>query len=396
MLKRAVPTYLPLAAGLALVFLVALWVAGEANEHLLAYSPYDSYTLQALRWRDGHIALAQNYSYLELANYDGRYWVSFPPVPTVPVWFLSFFTGDEVPSGAVVVAYFLGTLTAMYALLRRYQPANRAALWMVFIGLGGTILSLTISAKGTTGGVWYQAQLLGLLLTALAFLLVDGKSKIGWGAGLVCIALAVGCRPFNGLYVPVLLWMLLGHLKFDKKAILPYLAAPAAVALIFGIYNYVRFDNPLEFGHKYLPEWKETGESMFMLGRVPQHFADVLKLPSVEAGKLTFSSFGGFAVYLTNPMLVIGLGVVVWRAIRRKVDAVDLILVVTILIHGALLLSHRTNGGWQYGTRYLTDLLPPLVFLVARSGLGIRVPAAFVMGGLIVFNIFGMLAWQAM
>ena len=45
-------------------------------------SPYNSYTLQALSWLHGH-TWVENNEILELAIYEGRYYVSFPPLPSV-------------------------------------------------------------------------------------------------------------------------------------------------------------------------------------------------------------------------------------------------------------------------------------------------------------------------
>ncbi|MFN7134502.1 MAG: hypothetical protein ACK4N5_20655, partial [Myxococcales bacterium] len=336
--------------------------------NLLGHSPYDSYTLQALAWRDGQIALSQNYPWLELAVYKGDYWVSFPPVPAVVMWVLSFPFGENTPSGAVTIAYFFGGLLAVYALLRRYQPARPAALWMVFVALGGTILSIADAGGGATGGVWFQAQLLAFFLMAAAFLLVDGDRRIGWVVGLACLALAVGCRPFNIIYAPVLLWMLSRHLGRPSRAWLPLLAAPAAILAILAAYNAYRFGSPMEFGHKYLPELEQAGTGMFLPSKVPEHFEQVLQAPSIDDGKLNFPQSGGFAVYLTNPMLILGLLVIAARAVRRKADMIDLLIFGAVILHTVLLLSHRTNGGWQYGTRYLCDLLPVLVYAVARGG----------------------------
>lgn len=46
--------------------------------------PYNSYLLQAQAWLRGETALDQNYEFLELAVYNGRYYVSFPPYPPYP------------------------------------------------------------------------------------------------------------------------------------------------------------------------------------------------------------------------------------------------------------------------------------------------------------------------
>lgn len=54
-----------------------------AGGTLFIHEPLDSYTLQALAWRKGEIYLTngQDYPWLELAIYNGKYFVSFPPIP---------------------------------------------------------------------------------------------------------------------------------------------------------------------------------------------------------------------------------------------------------------------------------------------------------------------------
>ena len=72
-------------------------------------------------------------------------------------------------------------------------------------------MDVAVSDGSFCGAVWYQAQMLAFLLTMLAFLLLDGKSRRGWYWGLVCYALQLvagrltsrwrlpccGCWPFG-------------------------------------------------------------------------------------------------------------------------------------------------------------------------------------------------------
>lgn len=383
-----------LLGGLCAVTLVALWVASKTEANLLAHSAFDTYAKQAIAWREGHAALGQDYPWLELAIYQGNYYVSFPPVPTIPMWVLSFFMGEQTPSGLMTLLYFLGTFIAFYLLCKRYLHPAQAALLAIFAVLGGSVLDLAVSGHDFSGGVWFQAQLLGMLLTALAFLLTDGKSRAGWAVGLICIALAVGCRPFNALYVPLLLWMLYRKLAkptFLKSiaAMLPYVIIPALIACAYGYYNWVRFGNPLEFGHAYLPEFTESGEPMFAFSRIWENLKTILQPVEISAGSLYFPVVSGFAVYLTNPMILYGAERGLERTVRRKADSIDLILGITLILHALSLLTHRTNGGWQYGTRYLCDLLPALVFLCCRGDRPIRRWEAALMGALIAFNVYG-------
>lgn len=54
--------------------------------------PYNSYILQAQSWLEGRLDLGRDYPYLELAIFNNKYYVSFPPFPSyamLPVWCLS-------------------------------------------------------------------------------------------------------------------------------------------------------------------------------------------------------------------------------------------------------------------------------------------------------------------
>ncbi len=79
---------------------------------LLASSEWDSYTLQAMAWRQGRMDLGRNYEWLELAVYQGRYYVSFPPLPSVLMLPLTFVFGYETPSNLVVAVLAMGCAAA--------------------------------------------------------------------------------------------------------------------------------------------------------------------------------------------------------------------------------------------------------------------------------------------
>ena len=76
-------------------------------------------------------------------------------------------------------------------------------------------------------------------------------------------------------------------------------------------------------------------------------------------------------------------------------EASDALLFGTIVLLSLMLLSHRTNGGWQYGTRYLTDLVPASVYVVARSRVAVRAGAAMAMGLVIAFNLYALAVFEA-
>lgn len=74
-----------LAGGLGLLALALLFYHSLAGGTLLAENVYDSYLLQAQNWLAGRMDIADGASrpWLELAVFEGRYYLSFPPAPSV-------------------------------------------------------------------------------------------------------------------------------------------------------------------------------------------------------------------------------------------------------------------------------------------------------------------------
>lgn len=318
-------------------------------------SLYNTYTLQAMQWRQGKAVLEEDVPHLELAIYNGQYYVSFPPVPTVPVFLLTFLFGKNVPDTLLVQAYALLSCLILYVFLSRRIPPIKAAIWAFLGCFASSLLPLL-----PNGAVWYQAQVLGLLLIIAALERMDaGKPTLG----LLLYALAVGCRPFNALYGPVL--MALYMLK--KKAFLPALsdmlpgiALGLLVAAAYGWYNYIRFGNILEFGHNHLPEFSFQGGVQFSLDHVGKNastFLWGLPFSYAETDSLTLKIFG-FSLFIANPLL---LCLVLWAAFSVFTGHFTLskgLIFLFFALHTTLLLCHRTGGGFQYGARYWVDCLP--------------------------------------
>ncbi len=348
----------PLAACAAAALLFAalhLCLPGDP----FAPSPYSSYTLQALAWRSGRAWLEADVPYLELALYEGRRYVSFPPVPSVPVFLLTFVFGGDVPDGMLNMLYALCACAVLCRLLERlgWRPARAAAL-AVLLCLGSSLLPLALS-----GAVWYQAQVLAFLLTALSVERMQARRPL---PALLCWALAVGCRPLNVLYGPALLIfyalqsrrMGLGAAR-ALRSLAPGAAAALAVALAMGAYNLARFGNPFEFGHHFLPEFSTQGGDQFSLAHIGGNVRNFVFSWPFEAtgGGWAFKQFG-FSLFLANPALLwlaadLGAGLVT-RSARPGPWSAALCLLLQLLA----LLSHRTFGGFQYGARYAADLIP--------------------------------------
>ena len=375
--------------GLALLWWICLnALAIDPTSHDLQ----DSYTLQALAWRAGLLHLPADVPHLELAVYHGQYYVSFPPVPTLPLWLLTFIYGELTPNHLVNLCYFLSSYLVGYSLCRRLGKGDlSSAVFAAFLVAGCNLLNMC-----WFGGVWYQAQALSFLLTLCAFRLLLGKTPIAWGAGLTALALSVGCRPFQAVYALPALFMAYQNFREQKEkkpvralfAMLPLLIAPVLIGIAYGAYNMARFGSFFEFGHTYLPEFQTYG-TQFSLAYVPDNFLNIFRLPYMNAGRLDFFRFDGFAFYLSNPLFLLGAAALVYGLFKRRLRWLDGALVLSLLVHFFLLLLHRTFGGWQFGARYLIDLCPALFLLTLRHPIKPGPLTGLLMIWGVAFNIYG-------
>lgn len=386
--------------------LIYLFLAFLYGYNLWEHSPYDSYTLQALAWRSGRLSLDKNYEWLELAIYNGKYFVSFPPFPTVIMLVLSLFFGPDTPSMAVNMAFFLGSTAFAYAIIRRYgrKPIETAFI-ALFLTAGCNLLEVSMS-----GGVWNIAQGASFFFTLACVYAMETPygecRRFHMLMGPLCIAIAVGCRPFQAVYVPYVLFRLYHqcrHVSMSEhspvsfaavlRRMIPYLVAPALLAAAYAVLNYARFGNVFEFGHNYLPEFSTEGGVQFSLEHWKVNLKNIFRLPYFQDNRLVFPQSYGFAFYLGNPLYLIALIETVRSLIRGRMDRQKIILLVSIFAHFNLLLLHRTFGGVQFGTRYLIDAVPMLAVLAFSRKERLSLADGLLMIWGIAFNFYGALIY---
>ena len=343
----------------------ALWSALSllTGASLIGSTAFNSYARQAMAWRQGMTHLPENVTLLELAVYEGEYYVSFPPLPSVVLLPLTFLFGMDTPDNLLVKLYALAACLMMYGALKAAGYSRlSAALFAFFFCFASSLLPLTMS-----GAVWYHAQVLGFFLTtaSVCFLAMDKPTL-----SLLCCALSVACRPFNALYlVPLFLSWFLIHRRagasFREAAIrlLPGILLGLAVAAALGLYNDLRFGDPLEFGHNYLPEFSFQGGIQFSPGNVEKHLPTFLwGLPfTVDDGAVKFKSFG-YSMLLACPTLTLMIAWFIVDCCRRRVRWEKAAVLVTCVLHAYFLMWHRTMGGFQLGSRYAADLIPYTFF----------------------------------
>ena len=359
---------------------------------LLSYNCWDSYSLQAMSWLSGRLDMGKNYEWLELAVYNGKYYLSFPPLPSVVMLPFVLLFGEKTPSNLVSALYGIFTAMIAYKILKKAGMKRGGAVFFAIAYVWGSNM-LWLS---TSGGVWFLAQGLNMLLLTACVYFAQQKMRV---AAYAMAALAVGCRPFSVcMFLPLMAYFYMADkdrpMADRIRGQIRSLIIPAFIALCYMLYNYVRFGNVLEFGHNYLPEFTESEKGQFSLSYILPNLYNLLLRPVTLRADLTleYPLFDGFMFYIANPMFLIWFAAVVKDVLQKKLDAVRLCIVIAILAELLLLCAHKTLGGWQFGARYTVDMLPmALMYLLLKKDESGGI-SAFIMAAGMMFNLYGALA----
>ena len=335
-----------------------LWVAASFTGHWATEeNPYRSYALQACAWLNGRLDLGKDYPWLELAIYEGKYYVSFPPFPSLVLLPFAAVLGTNTPDHWISLGFsIIGIIYAIRlyrAITGTYEMAEQYVLFL-FLGNG----YLFIALQG--GWVWYMAQTMCFTFSLMSLFYAANKHI---GRAFAFLACAFGCRPMVVAYIPLILMLGTEKASVNTWMRKGYRLIPAC--MIIGFYlmlNAARFDNPFEFGHNHLPEFVRSTEGQFSLNYATKNFKQLFRLPQTggEHGMLIYDTYDCMAFWLIDPMIVSFM--VTWLyALTRKRKAYGLNLIIvpaTICVHLMIVCCHKTMGGYQFGNRYIVDMLP--------------------------------------
>ena len=349
-----------IAATIVVVAYILLYAVLEQG--VFSHSVYDSYTRQAAVWWQGSASLPEDVSWLEIAEYNGQYFISFPPFPSVAQFLVYPIFGMDTPDNLINTLFALGTFVLIYRfLMRQGQSGFFASVFALLMTLGSNLFYLSL-----TGWVWFSAQTQSFFFCVLCICLIYSKRRVAWYFSFLCLGIAFACRPFQIVYAPLLFYMLYQNVRGDQKSgiavavrcikyVLPLVFAGVCVAA----YNYIRFGSILEFGHNYLPEFLE--EPQFLLSYIPENFLEILKLPGIANGQIVWPKFNGTLFFLVNPVYIL----LIVSLLKTRWSLKKGIYLFCLAAHFVLMLSHRTMGGWQFGSRYLIDIIPFMLVMFA-------------------------------
>lgn len=233
---------------------------GEVDPKLLAMeNPYDV---------DLRAELGVSYHW-DHAFYNGRYYMYFGVVPVL-LLFLPFrvITGTALTTyhaTQVFVALFIVGVFALFLLLaKKFFPSLS---WAVYLSLCFAFSVMSVWYAVDTPALYCTANTSALCMeiwslyffSKAVWCSASDRRAVAFGVlGSLFGALAFGCRPPVALANLLAIPMLISYIKGKQRGIKLLLKQIVIVALPYVIigallmtYNYVRFENPFEFGQSY-------------------------------------------------------------------------------------------------------------------------------------------------
>ena len=366
------------------------------GQYLWEHNTYNTYALQADSWRQGRLDLGENYSWLEIAEYNGKYYCSFPPFPSYVLFPLTLIFGSNTPDGLVLLFFDVMAVVFLYKIAITLKLSPRAAALSALFFSICTNMTFVFFVPS----VWFFAQTLSYSLAAAAiYYALKGKGSLSlflWSCG-------VGCRPMQAFFVPVLLlilyqkerekhpeekWYMLILNKADWG--LPALG----VAISYMVLNYLRFGNIVEFGHNYLPEFVYE-HKQFSIDYLANNFKMLMNFPDfTEEGRMLIDHFGNLNFLWVNPPILIAVFGIIFACMKKEKKAALLggITILLSVVYLIVTMMHATMGGWHFGNRYTNDILPWLfvcfMLVLAKHNRLVKWQIPFAIWG-ILFNVVG-------
>ena len=371
MIKKQLESLTPYIILFSIALFVFAIVYANANFNLFTHNHHYPFALQAQMWLQGQLHLNHYYHHLEIAIFNDMYWISFPPFPSMVMlpfvaWVGPYYTPDHF------IAFVISLLVLTYAYKIAFiqlKSRKYAIFFALFLCLGTNYLHVAL-----WGAVWHMGQNLAFLFTLMAVYYAITPKKEHIVLSLFYLCCAMGCRPLQVVYAPLILYLLYRRAGVKPSTfawMLPLHGFPAlALGSVFLWLNFARFGNIFEFGHNHLPLSIATPGGQFSTMHMMNHLRIMFFGLPTQIPLLTPIEERGqaFAFWLASPIVISYVVYLAYCIRHRERFSKEFILVFLVLIpvllgtHLLLLSAHKCTGGRQFGYRYTVDILVVLFF----------------------------------
>jgi hypothetical protein len=322
----------------------------------------------------------------DLAFYNDKWYAPWGILPAILLIPVQFIKKGFIPTIYLSVFFASLNVSIFYLLLKRVRKEflPKSSKNIIFAALILYALGTTHFYVGTLGSVWHVQQVVTTFFSTLGIYFIFKKKRSFKDYFLSITFMSVGFlgRPTIVflLSLPILLFI------HDRRKTLSVFAPILFFMSIFFTYNYLRFDHPLNYGHKYINEEEYLKERRAKFGtpsimNIPYNMRYMLlemPRPVLDKGvKFNFNLKGNSIFFLTPPLLAIFLA----KPRNIYISSLWATTIITMLPS----LTHYSSGWIQFGYRYSLDVTALLVIL-SVFGIKGKLNSLYVLG--IVFAVW--------
>ncbi|MBM4270449.1 MAG: hypothetical protein FJ144_28230 [Deltaproteobacteria bacterium] len=352
------------------------------SQHFEGPSPYNFHVLLANAFVNGRIDLPQ-LSWLELAEWKGKFYTVFPPAPALVLTPFALVWGEATDQAYFSIAMGSLNVALCYATLRTLFKSRALAVWVSLLHAFGTIHWY----HAQVGSGWYFAHIVAITFLWLALLASLHGRHFFW-SGLFVGAAFLARLPtiFAALFFPIYFFSDFITLDGRRSRIhwrngLAFSAGVLPGLLGYYLYNYLRFGTFEDVGYTLVLHPRDPSyiHGFLSLRYVPIHLREMFAtMPRVLPGPPYFApSVFAMAIWIATPALVLMFRAPLFSRLTAASVVASLAIAAPNLMHGG-------NGFTQFGYRHTLDFLPFLLLLIAA---GMRERVGWIAASLIVASI---------
>lgn len=314
----------------------------------------------------------------DTAYYNGKVYNVFPPMMAIltvllhplHAW-LGMPEGFWLPWPYTLLIFWPLPIVGFVVFRRQVGDSAWAAV-LTLAWMGGTAVlpNLHEAQTGLLGQIHHAVSQVGLLILAADVL---GKQRI-W-PGLIGLAVSTYTRQITFLYGLPLLWV-----AWRRGRLAACVAGLVLVAAPLLTLNWLKFNNPLDFGYRHIYAGNETGymgERCLKYGTFSTHFISEnayymhVAPPSIEWSltyfKIADSNQNGTSLWITTPLaLFVFISAPFWWRNRSR----RVLMLSTLPVMFGLLCYH-SPGYMEHGyNRFALDFLPIWLAVIAPATRG--------------------------
>ncbi len=344
----------------------------------------------------------------DLVHFQNKWYVLWGFLPSLILIPIQLIKGRFIPTIYLTVFFASLNVSIVYLLLCRLKREffPRLRTYEIYVLLLLFAFGTTHFYVGTLAGVWHVSQMVTFFFGTLGLYIIFKKKRrlrdYFFSSVLFCFTLLGRATSAMMIVLPMFLFgydlFFLRELSYKnkidtlKKGIVVF-GIPILIFLsIFFLYNYLRFQNPFEYGYQYLQEAPHLAQmrernGIMSFGNIPTNLwymlLEIPKLSFQNGPVLDFNLNGNSIFFLTPPFLAAFLASPFIRK-RKYFDPYIFSLWFTAAITMIPSLAYYNTGWIQFGYRYSLDITVMLL-LLSLFGMKGRLNALYVLG--IIFSI---------